>query len=132
MNRYEFLKLKAGLLCEGAVLSETARKSMEIERPKFFNKGFIDAVNMNILGSNICVSIAENFSTNIQDKPYLSVLLAKVPAISDAPQSDLEIGNWLCAAFDSLKNAKHQQTLKAASTWNKVGSKISSGFSLFK
>lgn len=62
MDRFEFLKLKAGLLCEGAVLSETARKSMEIERPKFFNKGFIDAVNMNILGSNICVSIAENFS----------------------------------------------------------------------
>mgnify|MGYP003463885795 CR=1 FL=1 len=62
MNNSEFLKLKAGLLCEGAVLSETARKAMETERPKFFNKGFIDAVNMNILGSNIRVSIAENFS----------------------------------------------------------------------
>lgn len=88
--------------------------------------------NIITIAQNAFISIAENFSTNIQDKPYLSVLLAKVPAISDAPQSDLEIGNWLCAAFDSLKNAKHQQTLKAASTWNKVGSKISSGFSLFK
>ena len=62
MTRLQFLKLKAGLLCEGAVLSEEARKSMQTERPKFFDKGFIDAVNMNIGGSNICVSIAEGFS----------------------------------------------------------------------
>lgn len=88
--------------------------------------------NVLSIAQNAFISIAENFSTNIQDKPYLSVLLAKVPAISDAPQSDFEIGNWLCSAFDSLKNAKHPQTLKAASTWSKVGSKISSGFSLFK
>ena len=66
MTRNEFLKLKAGLLCEGAVLSDAARATLEIERPKFFNKGFIDAVNMNVLGSNICVSIAENFSEKSQ------------------------------------------------------------------
>lgn len=64
MTREKFLKLKAGLLCHGAALSENARSAMMHERPKLFKKGFIDAVNMNIGGSNICVSIAENFAEN--------------------------------------------------------------------
>ncbi len=68
MTRFEFLKLKAGLLCHGAALTEAAREAMLAERPRFFDKGFIDAVNMNILGSNICVSVAENFSEDSEFK----------------------------------------------------------------
>ena len=62
MTRENFLRLKAGLLCKGAALTKSARESMMAERPKLFKKGFIDAVNINVNGSNICVSIAENFA----------------------------------------------------------------------
>lgn len=62
MTREVFLRLKAELLCYGAALDQSAREAILKEHPRFFEKGFIDAVNMNINGSNICVSIAENFS----------------------------------------------------------------------
>lgn len=58
-------------MCRGAALSAKAREGMLNERPSFFKKGFIDAVNMNIAGSNICVSVAEEFaeeSTFLLDK----------------------------------------------------------------
>lgn len=62
MTRDEFIRLKAELLCYGASLTEESKHALEQERPEFFEKGFIDAVNMNVNGSNICVSIAEEFS----------------------------------------------------------------------
>lgn len=62
MTREKFLKLKAELLCHGAALEKETREFLEKEHPNYFEKGFIDAVNMNVCGSNICVSIAENFS----------------------------------------------------------------------
>ncbi len=62
MTREKFIKLKAGLLCKGAALSESARAFLLKNHPDYFEKGFIDAVNMNVGGSNICVSIAEDFS----------------------------------------------------------------------
>lgn len=77
-------------------------------------------------------SIAENFATYVSDRNYLSVILAKKPYNSDAFQSDTEIGNWLISAFDTIKSAKHPQTFKQASNWYKTGSKISTGFLLFK
>ena len=66
MTRVSFLYFKAGLLCYGASLTEASRTALESEHPEFFEKGFIDAVNMNVFGSNICVSIAENFSEKSQ------------------------------------------------------------------
>lgn len=62
MTRESFLRFKAGLLCYGASLSEASRGALLNERPEFFEKGFIDAVNMNVNGANICVSIAEDFA----------------------------------------------------------------------
>ena len=62
MTREKFIKLKAELLCYGAALEKESRSVLEAEHPNYFEKGFIDAVNMNVCGSNICVSIAENFS----------------------------------------------------------------------
>ena len=62
MAREKFLRLKAGLLCHGAALTEAARDEMMNIRPKLFKKGFIDAVNMAVGDSNICVSIAEGFA----------------------------------------------------------------------
>ncbi len=68
MVREKFLRLKAGLLCHGAALTEAARDEMMRIRPKLFKKGFIDAVNMAIGDSNICVSIAEEFA---EDSEFL-------------------------------------------------------------
>ena len=62
MTRNIFLDLKAKLLCYGAALEKDAKEALLKEHPNYFEKGFIDAVNMNINNSNICVSIAENFS----------------------------------------------------------------------
>lgn len=66
MTRSDFLYFKAGLLCYGASLTEASRDALLCEHPQFFEKGFIDAVNMNVNGSNICVSIAEGFSESSQ------------------------------------------------------------------
>lgn len=62
MTREQLIRLKAELLCYGAALDSSAKDALLNEHPNYFEKGFIDAVNMNVAGSNICVSIAENFS----------------------------------------------------------------------
>lgn len=62
MTDENFLKLKAGMLCYGLKLTDSAKKSLEALHPEYFDKGFIDAMNINLNGSNICVSIAEDFS----------------------------------------------------------------------
>ncbi len=62
MTRENFIKLKSLLLCHGACTSETAKNELAATHPDYFEKGFIDAVNMCIGDSNICVSIFENFS----------------------------------------------------------------------
>lgn len=84
------------------------------------------------VAQNAFVALAENFSTYVQDRPYLSVLLAKAPYNSEVFQNDKDIAQWLCSSFDTIKSAKHNQTFKQAGTWNKVGTKVSAGFSLFK
>lgn len=55
-------ELKAGLLCYGINVDEEVGKQLLKSRPYFYDKGFVHAVNANILGSNVCVSVAERFS----------------------------------------------------------------------
>lgn len=62
MTREKFIKLKSLLLCRGASVSVAAKTELAATHPDYFEKGFIDAVNMCIGDSNICVSIFENFS----------------------------------------------------------------------
>lgn len=78
------------------------------------------------------ISIAESFTTNINDRNYLSVLLANCNISNDLYKNEKSLAVWLAASMEALKEQKNPQTLKQASTWNKAGSKISSGFSLFK
>lgn len=63
MNRKEFLRLKAGLLCEGMKMTSEAREELLREYPHFFVKGFVHATNISILGSNLCVSVADGYSS---------------------------------------------------------------------
>ena len=64
MNRKEFLRLKAGLLCEGVKITPEAKAELLTEYPHFFVKGFVHATNMSIRGSNLCVSVADGYSCN--------------------------------------------------------------------
>lgn len=76
--------------------------------------------------------LAENFSVYVSDRKYLSVILAKNQIGNEFYSSEKETANWAISAFDSVRTMKNHQTVKQAGTWNKVGSKIQTGFSLFK
>jgi hypothetical protein len=62
MKRNDFLRLKAGLLCNGMKITDDARVELQREYPHFFVKGFVHATNMSVFGSNLCVSIADGYS----------------------------------------------------------------------
>lgn len=62
MNCMELSRLKAGLLCYGINVDEEVGARLLKSRPYFYDKGFVHAINANILGSNVCFSVAERFS----------------------------------------------------------------------
>ncbi len=62
MDCKKLAEIKAGLLCLGVNVDEEVGKKLVKERPYFYDKGFVHAVNANVLGSNVCVSVAERFS----------------------------------------------------------------------
>ena len=76
--------------------------------------------------------LAENFATYVNEKAYLSVVLAKCEHTNDIYDNEAAIGEWIARTMDSVAASKSKQTLKQACTWQKVGGKVSSGFSLFK
>lgn len=62
MDCKQIAQLKAGLLCYGVNVDKEVGAELLRSRPYFYDKGFVHAVNANILGSNVCVSVAEQFS----------------------------------------------------------------------
>ena len=62
MDCKELAKIKAGLLCLGVNVDKSVGQELLKSRPYFYDKGFVHAINANILGSNVCVSVAELFS----------------------------------------------------------------------
>ena len=77
-------------------------------------------------------AIAENFATNVADRDYLSVVLAKCGFTNDFYKNEDGIADWVVSALNTVKALKNPQTVKQACNWNKVGGKLSTGFSLFK
>lgn len=67
MNCRELSILKAGLLCYGINVDKEVGLQLLKSRPYFYDKGFVHAINANILGSNVCFSVAEKFSSK---SPY--------------------------------------------------------------
>lgn len=67
MHCKELRELKAGLLCYGVNVDARVGKELVKARPYFYDKGFVHAINTNVCGSNVCVSVAENFSAR---SPY--------------------------------------------------------------
>ena len=66
----DIISLKADLLCLGARVEKETAKLLEAEYPRFFDKGFIHAVNVHTPEANINISVAEEFSS---ESPYLIV-----------------------------------------------------------
>ncbi|MCH5161306.1 MAG: radical SAM protein [Clostridiales bacterium] len=62
MDCKKLAEIKAGLLCYGVNVDKAAGEELLRARPYFYDKGFVHAVNANIAGSNVCVSVAEGFS----------------------------------------------------------------------
>lgn len=62
MDCKRLAEIKAGLLCYGVNVDKEVGEDLLESRPYFYDKGFVHAVNANIMGSNVCVSVAERFS----------------------------------------------------------------------
>lgn len=78
------------------------------------------------------ISTAETFAANINERNYLSVLLARCPVNNEFYKNERQIADWLSQSMVSVRAMKNPQTVKQATTWNKVGAKVQTGFSLFK
>ena len=77
------------------------------------------------------LSLAENTSTLVGERPYLSVLLSKCDYTNEFFSSEKQLASWLAQGIDSIKGMKNHQTAKQAGTWVKAGAKIPTGLSLF-
>ena len=66
MNK-DIIRLKAELLCLGARVEPEAAKLLAEEYPRFFDKGYVHAVNFRLGEVNINVSVSEAFAA---DSPY--------------------------------------------------------------
>lgn len=77
-------------------------------------------------------AIAESFSTNVGDRDYLSVILAKCNFSNELYKNEDGIADWTVSALNSVKAMKNPQSAKQAGVWNKVGGKVSTGFAIFR
>ncbi len=92
--------IKAGLLCYGVNVDKKVGEDLLKTRPYFYDKGFVHAVNANILGSNVCISVAEKFSKvspyhlrSDNDKFYIEWDNGRVPItlFDDLPKTNTVI-----------------------------------------
>lgn len=75
--------------------------------------------------------LAEKFSENVIERDYLRVFLAKSLTASENFGTEHQLGEWTLSAILSIHDSK-KQNVKQATSWNKAGAKLGSGFSLFK
>ena len=59
----DVIRLKAELLCLGARVEKETEKLLVADYPRFFDKGFVHAVNIRTAEANINISVAEEFSS---------------------------------------------------------------------
>lgn len=96
------------------------------------NSGILPASSIVSAAQQSFISIAEQFSTNVIGREYLSVMLAKCNNTNELYSNEKAIAQWITSSFEAVKQQKNPQNLKQSSNWNKVGSKVQTGFSLFK
>lgn len=76
-------------------------------------------------------AMAEDFATNVLDREYLSVILGKCQLSNEIYKNEKAIGAWCAESLTAIQAQKGHQSVKAAATWNKAGTKLATGFSLF-
>ena len=98
------------------------------------NKSVNLVPSSNIVNAAQCafVSLAENISTLVADKPYMSVVLVNCEPANEMYNDEKALGTWVSQAKDSVRKQKSHQSVKQASTWLKPGTKVSTGFSFFR
>lgn len=98
------------------------------------NKSVNLVPSSNIVNAAQCafVSLAENISTLVADKPYMSVVLVNCEPANEMYNDEKALGTWVSQAMDSVRKQKSHQSVKQASTWLKPGTKVSTGFSFFR
>lgn len=94
--------------------------------------GILPASSIVSVGEAAFTTLAQNFSTYVADRDYLSVILAKCAYNNELFKNDKQLAQWLLECFDTLAQAKHKQNVKQAAVWNKAGTKLATGFTLFK
>lgn len=94
--------------------------------------GMLPACNVVSAALQSFISLAESFASNVNDREYLSVILAKCNNTNELYKNDKGIASWLAENMNILEAQKNPQNVKHALNWNKVGTKIQTGFSLFK
>lgn len=76
-------------------------------------------------------SLAQNFAALVSEREYLSVILGRCSYGNELYKSERQIAQWVNESYATIINQKNHQTVKNACNWNKVGSKLQTGFSLF-
>lgn len=77
-------------------------------------------------------TLASNFAINVNDRDYLSVILAKNSFSNELYKNDKAVAQWCIESLNILRAQKNKQSVKNAATWNKVGAKLQTGFALFR
>ena len=78
------------------------------------------------------ISFAENIATLVNDKAYLSVLLAQCNAQNELYDDEKKLAEWVCQSMDAINGQKNHQSVKQALSWVKAGGKVTGGFPFFK
>lgn len=75
---------------------------------------------------------AENIAAFVGEKPQTNVVLVSCSSTNDANESDSALATWLVSYIDSLERAKKKPTVRQTLQWLKIGSKLQTGFQLFR
>ena len=81
---------------------------------------------------NAFIALAENISTLVGERNYLSVLLTKCDPSNELFNNETAIAAWISQSLETLETQKNKQTVKQAATWVKTGGKLPGGFPFFK
>ncbi len=96
------------------------------------NTSIMPASNIVISSECAFIALAENIAAFYGDSQLCTVFLAQCNATNELYKNEQEIARWMISSFDALKEPKLKYGVKQATSWNKVGAKLSTGFSLFK
>ncbi len=74
-------------------------------------------------------TFAENTAVQLHAEENITVFLAQCNAVNELYKNEQEIIRWLVSSVESIVNGKSKQKIV---TWNKAGTKLSTGFSFFR